>query len=53
MPTRLSSRSRAAGLETIWGEEAAERMLIESGFRSVTNQRLDHDPQNTYYVVRK
>lgn len=49
----VSLAEGGAGLGAMWGEETAVRMLTEAGFTSVTKQRLDHDPQNTYYVARK
>ncbi len=36
----------------IWGEEKAREPLGEAGFGSVEVSRLDHDPQNSYYVAR-
>ncbi len=41
------------GLGTMWGTEKAQRMLKEAGFSEVTENRLEHDPQNCYYVVTK
>lgn len=41
------------GLGAMWGREKASAMLEEAGFRDVTIHRLDHDPQNAYYVNRK
>ena len=41
------------GLGAMWGEEKAEEMLNEAGFKNVTKHRLDHDFMNTYYVVTK
>ncbi len=49
----ISLAEGGAGLGTMWGEETAERMLLEAGFTSVTKQRLPRDPRNTCYVVRK
>jgi hypothetical protein len=37
----------------MWGEEKANELLAEAGFRNVQMRRLDHDIANTYYVVRK
>jgi hypothetical protein len=37
----------------MWGREVAERYLRESGFGELEIHRLEHDPQNDYYVVRK
>lgn len=41
------------GLGAMWGREVAARYLRESGFGELKIHRLDHDPQNDYYVVRK
>ncbi len=41
------------GLGTMWGTERAQRMLREAGFGRVVENRLEHDPQNCYFVVRK
>lgn len=40
------------GLGTAWGEEKAQEMLRQAGFRQVTVHRLDHDIMNNYYVCR-
>ena len=36
----------------MWGEEKARELFGEAGFGSVEVSRLDHDPQNSYYVAR-
>lgn len=41
------------GLGTMWGVEKAQAMLNEAGFDKVNIHRLEHDPQNCYYVVQK
>ena len=41
------------GLGTMWGREKARRMLKEAGFASVTENLLEHDPQNCYFVMEK
>jgi 2-polyprenyl-3-methyl-5-hydroxy-6-metoxy-1,4-benzoquinol methylase len=41
------------GLGAMWGEEKAEEMLNDAGFKNVTKHRLDHDFMNTYYVATK
>jgi len=41
------------GLGAMWGEEKAREMLAEAGFASVRVERLPHDAQNSYFVVRK
>jgi hypothetical protein len=48
----VSLAQRGAGLGAMWGRERAEAMLREAGFRSIHIHRLEHDPQNDYYVVR-
>jgi 2-polyprenyl-3-methyl-5-hydroxy-6-metoxy-1,4-benzoquinol methylase len=42
-----------AGLGTMWGEELARKMLKEAGFRSTEVEKLEHDPQNYYYINQK
>lgn len=41
------------GLGAVWGRETAEEMLREAGFTRVTVNRLVHDVQNCYFVVRR
>jgi SAM-dependent methyltransferase len=41
------------GLGTMWGREQALTMLRDAGFGDVEIHRLDHDPQNDYYLIRK
>jgi SAM-dependent methyltransferase len=41
------------GLGTMWGRQHAEKMLRAAGFASVRVERLAHDFQNEYYIVRK
>jgi SAM-dependent methyltransferase len=41
------------GLGAMWGREVAEKYLESAGFRQIEVKRLDHDPQNDYYIVRK
>lgn len=41
------------GLGAMWGEEKAIELLGEAGFTQVEIQRLAHDFQNNYYIVRK
>lgn len=40
------------GLGTMWGEQKARELLAEAGFSSVEVHQLEHDPFNSYYVVR-
>lgn len=48
----VSLAQDGAGLGTVWGEQLAERMLNEAGFKNVTIQNLEHDIQNSWYVAR-
>ena len=41
------------GLGTMWGEEKACEMLKQAGFENVSVHKLEHDIQNSYYVVSK
>jgi 2-polyprenyl-3-methyl-5-hydroxy-6-metoxy-1,4-benzoquinol methylase len=41
------------GLGAMWGEEKAEEMLNDAGFKNVTKHKLEHDFMNTYYVATK
>src|SRR5688572_2430325 len=41
------------GLGAMWGEEKTREYLQRAGFRSITTNRLSHDFQNNWYVVRK
>lgn len=41
------------GLGAMWGREKAQEMLNKAGFTDITINRLDHDPQNDYYVMIK
>ncbi len=41
------------GLGAMWGEEKTREYLHSAGFRSVRTERLAHDIQNNWYVVRK
>jgi 2-polyprenyl-3-methyl-5-hydroxy-6-metoxy-1,4-benzoquinol methylase len=50
--TPVSLAQGGPGLGTMWGEERAEQMLRQSGFRSITRHRLEHDPFNVYFVAR-
>jgi ubiquinone/menaquinone biosynthesis C-methylase UbiE len=40
------------GLGAMWGEEKTQEYLLRAGFRSITVNRLAHDIQNNWYVVR-
>jgi 2-polyprenyl-3-methyl-5-hydroxy-6-metoxy-1,4-benzoquinol methylase len=41
------------GLGAMWGEEKTHEYLQRAGFGSVKKNRLAHDIQNNWYVVRK
>jgi 2-polyprenyl-3-methyl-5-hydroxy-6-metoxy-1,4-benzoquinol methylase len=41
------------GLGAMWGERKAYEYLQQAGFGSITTNRLAHDVQNNWYVVRK
>lgn len=41
------------GLGTVWGTEKAQEMFREAGFSDVKINRLEHDFQNCFYVIRK
>lgn len=49
----VSLAQDGAGLGAAWGEELAQQMLAEAGFKSVEVQRLPHDIINNYYINRK
>jgi 2-polyprenyl-3-methyl-5-hydroxy-6-metoxy-1,4-benzoquinol methylase len=41
------------GLGAMWGEEKTREYLQNAGFRHIQTNRLAHDIQNNWYVVRK
>lgn len=41
------------GLGAMWGEEKTRKYLEKAGFSSVQTNKLAHDIQNNWYVVRK
>ncbi len=41
------------GLGTMWGEELATEMLRKAGFDEVAVHQLEHDFQNSFYVMQK
>jgi 2-polyprenyl-3-methyl-5-hydroxy-6-metoxy-1,4-benzoquinol methylase len=41
------------GLGAMWGEEKTREYLQRAGFRSIETNKLAHDVQNNWYVVRK
>lgn len=48
----VSLAQGGAGLGAMWGRERAHELLRLAGFGDVQVHRLDHDPQNEYYVIR-
>lgn len=50
--TPVSLAQGGPGLGTLWGEELAEEMLRQAGFRHIELHRLDHDPTNVYFICR-
>jgi 2-polyprenyl-3-methyl-5-hydroxy-6-metoxy-1,4-benzoquinol methylase len=48
----VSLAQNGAGLGAAWGEELAQKMLAEAGFKNVTTTRLPHDIINNYYVCK-
>ncbi|HSI77162.1 MAG TPA: class I SAM-dependent methyltransferase [Lunatimonas sp.] len=51
--TTVSLAQGGMGLGTMWGTERATRMLGEAGFSYIQENRLEHDPMNCYFVVKK
>lgn len=49
----VSLAQNGEGLGAMWGRQKALELLGEAGFRRIDVRRLDHDPQNDYYVIRK
>jgi SAM-dependent methyltransferase len=49
----VSLAAGGMGLGTMWGRETAQRMLRDAGFTRIRIERLAHDFQNDYYIVRK
>ena len=41
------------GLGAMWGTDKALEMLNEVGFQDIDIQRLEHDIQNCYYIIKK
>ena len=48
----VSLAEGGAGLGAAWGVELATAMLEEAGFGAIKVERLPHDVQNAYFVVR-
>lgn len=49
----VSLAANGAGLGAVWGVELAQKMLREAGFSDVRIERLPHDIQNCFYIVKK
>ena len=49
----VSLAQGGAGLGTMWGEETALYMLQQAGFDEIAVNRLEHDFQNNFYLMRK
>jgi SAM-dependent methyltransferase len=49
----VSLAAGGMGLGTMWGRELAQKMLRTAGFTQIRIERLAHDFQNDYYIVRK
>lgn len=41
------------GLGAMWGEEVTRKYLMNAGFRNIETNKLSHDIQNNWYVIRK
>ena len=48
----VSLAQDGAGLGAAWGVELATEMLDQAGFGSIRIERLPHDVQNAYFIVR-
>jgi 2-polyprenyl-3-methyl-5-hydroxy-6-metoxy-1,4-benzoquinol methylase len=49
----VSLAQNGEGLGAMWGEEKTKEYLRRAGFTSIAVNRLAHDVQNNWYVVRK
>ncbi|MFN0110528.1 MAG: class I SAM-dependent methyltransferase [Blastocatellia bacterium] len=49
----VSLAQGGAGLGAAWGEEMAQQMLADAGFKTVEVKKLPHDIINNYYIARK
>ena len=49
----VSLANDGAGLGTMWGEELALEMLKTAGFTDIAVHQLDHDIQNSFYIMQK
>jgi len=50
--TPVSLAQGGDGLGTMWGRPTALTLLADAGFEDVCVHRLDHDPQNDWFVAR-
>ena len=49
----VSLAQNGEGLGAMWGEEKTKEYLTKAGFKSIETNKLAHDIQNNWYVVRK
>lgn len=49
----VSLAEDGAGLGAMWGEKLARTMLQEAGFSKIEVEKLPHDFQNVYYIIKK
>ena len=49
----VSLAQGGVGLGAAWGEELAESMLRDAGFREVTVNRLEHDVMNAFFIAER
>ena len=49
----VSLAQGGAGLGTMWGEELALHMLENAGFEQISVKQLEHDFQNSFYIMHK
>ncbi len=49
----VSLEQGGEGLGAMWGEEKTRDYLQQAGFGSIETNKLDHDIQNYWYVVKK
>jgi 2-polyprenyl-3-methyl-5-hydroxy-6-metoxy-1,4-benzoquinol methylase len=49
----VSLAQGGAGLGAMWGEQQARAMLAAAGFARIETHHLEHDVQNSYYVMTR
>jgi ubiquinone/menaquinone biosynthesis C-methylase UbiE len=49
----VSLAQKGEGLGAMWGEKLTKKYLKKAGFSKVETNKLDHDIQNNWYVVKK